>query len=140
VKREHLEHLISAAATVSGEDEIVVIGSQALLAQFPTAPDTGFHEMNGYYAHGVAPETVRAPAGWRERLVRVEVDRVGRDRPAVGWCLEVHDLVASNCSRCSAAFLDAAEVGCALAAMGAVVDSNPGIVGFDHSRTAWWNV
>jgi hypothetical protein len=63
-----------------------VIGSQALLAQFPAAPDellesmeadvfplkcpelaekvhgaigefTALHEMNGYYAHGVAPET-----------------------------------------------------------------------------------
>jgi hypothetical protein len=70
---------------VSGEDEIVVIGSQALLAQFPAAPDellesmeadvfpltrpelaekvhgaigefTGFHEMNGFEVRG-APRT-----------------------------------------------------------------------------------
>jgi hypothetical protein len=127
MKREHLEHLIAAAAAVSGEHEIVVVGSQALLAQFPDAPAellesmeadvfplwrpdraekvhgaigefTAFHDMNGYYAHGVGPETIRAPAGWRDRLVRVQVDRVGLARPAVGWCLEAHDVVLSKCA------------------------------------------
>ncbi len=27
----------------------------------------------GYYAHGVGPETAKAPAGWEQRLVRVAV-------------------------------------------------------------------
>jgi hypothetical protein len=127
VKREDLEHIIAAAATVSGEDDIVIVGSQALLAQFAKAPDellesmeadlfplhrpdlaeevhgaigelTRFHETYGYYAHGVGPETFTAPHGWRQRLVRIEVERVGRARPAVGWCLEAHDLVASKCA------------------------------------------
>jgi hypothetical protein len=31
VKREQLEHVIRAAAEVAGDDEIVVIGSQAIL-------------------------------------------------------------------------------------------------------------
>lgn len=57
-----------------------------------------FHEMYGYYAHGVGPETFKAPDGWQERLIRVAVERVGRSRPAVGWCLEPHDLVASKCA------------------------------------------
>ena len=30
--------------------------------------------------------------------MRVEVDRVGRSRTAVGLCLEPHDLVASKCA------------------------------------------
>ena len=36
--RSHLEHIVRAAAAVSGATEIIVIGSQALLAQFPDAP------------------------------------------------------------------------------------------------------
>lgn len=39
MKREDLEHIIAAAATISGEDEIMVLGSQAMLASFPDAPD-----------------------------------------------------------------------------------------------------
>ena len=33
---------------------------------------SAFHEAYGYYAHGVASETVVAPLGWQDRLVRVE--------------------------------------------------------------------
>ena len=36
--REQLEHLIRAAADIADDDEIVVIGSQAILGQFPSAP------------------------------------------------------------------------------------------------------
>src|SRR5438105_3220169 len=36
--REQLEHVIRAAAAISGDDEIVVVGSQAILGQFPAAP------------------------------------------------------------------------------------------------------
>lgn len=36
--RVELEHLIRAAATVADDDEIVVIGSHAILGQFPDAP------------------------------------------------------------------------------------------------------
>jgi hypothetical protein len=126
VKREDLEHIIRAAATISGEEEIMVLGSQAMLASFPDAPGellesmdadifplrrpdlsdkldgaigefSPFHEMYGYYAHGVGPETFKAPDGWQQRLIRVQAERAGR-RPAVGWCLEPHDLVASKCA------------------------------------------
>lgn len=38
LRRSDLEHLIRAAATISGDDEIVVIGSQAVLGQLPNAP------------------------------------------------------------------------------------------------------
>ena len=36
--RAQLEHLLRAAATIADDDEIVVIGSQAILGQFPEAP------------------------------------------------------------------------------------------------------
>lgn len=38
MNRAQLEHVIRAAATIAGDDEIVVIGSQAILGQFPDAP------------------------------------------------------------------------------------------------------
>jgi hypothetical protein len=38
VKRSELEHVIRAAAAISGDDELIVIGSQAVLGQFPDAP------------------------------------------------------------------------------------------------------
>jgi hypothetical protein len=37
--REQLEHLIRAAAVIADDDTIVVIGSQAILGQFPNAPE-----------------------------------------------------------------------------------------------------
>jgi hypothetical protein len=127
VRREDLEHVIGAAANVSGEDEFVVIGSQAILGPFPDAPErllrsmeadiypraspsksdridgalgdgSTFHESFGYYAHGVGPETAKAPAGWEDRLVRVEITprHLSKQRP-VAFCLEPHDLVLAKC-------------------------------------------
>jgi hypothetical protein len=128
VKREDLEHVIRAAAAVSGCDQIVVVGSQAVLGQHPDAPrvllfsqeadvyprdrpdkaididgamgdGSQFHETFGYYAHGVGPETAKAPAGWEGRLVPVRVSRVpASDGEATGWCLESHDLVLAKCA------------------------------------------
>jgi hypothetical protein len=127
VQRQDFEHVIAAAANVSGEDEFVVIGSQAVLGSFPDPPDellqsmeadiypaaapdkadlidgalgdgSPFHESFGYYAHAVGPETAKAPEGWRDRLVRVPIRaRVGSERSPVALCLEPHDLVLSKC-------------------------------------------
>jgi len=120
--RTQLEHVIRAAATIADDDEIVVLGSQAVLGQFPDAPAellvsneadvypknhtdrsdlvdgsigelSPFHEMYGYYAQGVGPETATLPSGWQDRLVVVESPRT---RGARGLCLEIHDLVLSK--------------------------------------------
>lgn len=125
MRRAELEHLIRAAAEVAETDEIVVVGSQAILAQFPDAPasllvsqeadvyprdapelaeridgalgdGSPFHESFGYYAHGVGPETAKAPGGWEERLVPIRVDRLQGGGQVVGWCLEAHDLVLAK--------------------------------------------
>jgi hypothetical protein len=127
MRRDEFEHVIAAAADVAAEQEIVVIGSQAILGTVADPPETllfsmeadvyplraphkaeeidgslgdgsRFHSMYGYYAHGVGPKTAVAPAGWEERLVRVEIPRrVGQKAAAVALCLEVHDLVLAKC-------------------------------------------
>jgi hypothetical protein len=120
--REQLEHLIRAAAMIAADDEIVVIGSQAILGSFPAAPTdllvsveadlyprnhpdradlvdgsigegSPFHETFGYYAHGVGPETAVLPTGWQERLVPLTSEAT---RGAVGLCLEIHDLLLAK--------------------------------------------
>jgi hypothetical protein len=120
--REQLEHLIRAAAVIADDDAIVVIGSQAILGEFPDAPEamrisveadvfplnhperadvidgsigelSPFHQTFGYYAQGVAEETALLPEGWKERLV---VIRNENTRGAQGLCLEVHDLLVAK--------------------------------------------
>lgn len=120
--REQLEHVIRAAASIAEDDEIVVIGSQSVLGQFPDAPDallvsneadvfpknrperwdlidgsigegSPFHRTFGYYAQGVGESTATLPAGWVDRLVAVKGPRT---RGATGLCLEIHDLVLSK--------------------------------------------
>ena len=38
MRRADLEHIIRAAAEIADDSEIIVIGSQAILASFPDAP------------------------------------------------------------------------------------------------------
>lgn len=122
MKRSELEHIIRAAGSIADDSEIVVIGSQAILGQFPNAPTallasaeadvfprnrpelsdlidgsigegSAFHELYGYYAQGVGEGTAVLPAGWRDRLVPV---RNSNTLGVTGLCLEVHDLAISK--------------------------------------------
>ena len=122
MNRADLEHILRAAAAICNEREIIVIGSQAILGQYPDAPQSllvsieadvyprhapersdlvdgaigelsQFHQTFGYYAHGVDPTTAILPARWADRLIRVETENTGG---AIGWCLEAHDLAASK--------------------------------------------
>jgi hypothetical protein len=122
MNRAALEHILRAAAAVANERDLVVIGSQAVLGQFPDAPDallasieadvfprhapeksdlidgaigelSGFHQTFGYYAHGVDDTTATLPAGWEDRLVPIHNENTAG---ATGWCLEVHDLAVSK--------------------------------------------
>ena len=85
MRRPQLEHLIRAASAITGAQELVVIGSQAILGQFPNPPEellvsieadlftfrneadaelidgsigefSPFHRTFGYYAHGVGED------------------------------------------------------------------------------------
>jgi hypothetical protein len=114
--------VIRAAGSIANDREIVVIGSQSVLGQFPDAPTvllvsaeagvyplhhpeladlidgsigegSAFHEQYGYYAQGVGEETAILPRGWRERLVRISNSNTNS---ITGLCLEVHDLAISK--------------------------------------------
>jgi len=116
--RGELEHLIRAAAEVTGEYEFVVIGSQSILGPIPNPPaeltmsmeadiypmnaeekaemidgalgeGSQFHETFGYYAQGVDSTTACLPQGWRDRLQRVQ-SRATNGR--IGYCLDATDL------------------------------------------------
>ncbi len=120
--RQQLEHLIRAAAVIVEDDSIVVIGSQAILGQFPDAPEamrlsmeadlfplhhpersdvidgsigelSPFHETFGYYAQGAGEETACLPQAWKDRLIVVQNENT---RGARGLCLEVHDLLVAK--------------------------------------------
>jgi hypothetical protein len=120
--REQLEHVIRASAAIAGVEDIVVIGSQAILGAFPDAPEellvsqeadvfpmhhpdrgdlidgsigegSPFQRSFGYYAHGVDDRTAILPQGWQERLILVTGNGT---REARGWCLEVHDLAIAK--------------------------------------------
>jgi hypothetical protein len=122
MQRPQLEHIIRAAAAITGSAEIVVVGSQAILGQFPDAPadllasieadvltfrspadadliegsigeGSPFHQTFGYYAHGVAEETAVLPLGWKERLIAVRNPNTAN---GCGLCLEVHDLAVAK--------------------------------------------
>ena len=120
--RTQLEHLLRAAGDLCEEDEFIVIGSQAILGQFPDAPEalrvsaeadlipcrhpqrcdlidgtigelSPFHDTYGYYAQGVDETTATLPAGWRARVVTIHNENT---RGITGRCLEVHDLLVSK--------------------------------------------
>src|SRR5215207_2005550 len=120
--RQQLEHVIRASAATADVRDVVVIGSQSILASFPDppaeltvsmeadvypkdAPERSividgaigelslFHETFGYYAHGVDDRTAVLPDGWQDRLVRLHNDNT---MGATGWCLEPHDLAVSK--------------------------------------------
>ena len=100
MNRQQLEHIIRAAAAITEQDDLVIIGSQAILGQHPDAPeellvsreadiyapdapersdyidgalgpDTLFDKTHGYHADGVSRSTASLPAGWNERLIPI---------------------------------------------------------------------
>lgn len=120
--REELEHIIRASGEVTNQYEFVIVGSQSILGPVPRpeavftmsaeadiyplqAPELSdaiegalgegspFHESFGYYAQGVGPETAVLPAGWMDRVHRVQSEATnGR----VGYCLDLVDLFLSK--------------------------------------------
>jgi hypothetical protein len=122
VNRKQLEHIIRAASTIAEDDELVIVGSQAILGTLPNAPAellvsneadlypknrpersdlidgsigelSPFHRAFGYYAQGVAEGTATLPEGWQDRMVPINTPAT---RGATGWCISVPDLVVSK--------------------------------------------
>ncbi|MBW1687056.1 MAG: hypothetical protein JRS35_18560 [Deltaproteobacteria bacterium] len=122
MKRQDFEHVVRASGAIAADDELVVIGSQAVHGQFPELPASltisadlnvypkncpekaanidgaigelsMFHESYGYYAQGVSPETAILPTGWESRLIRYASPATGG---VTALCLEVHDLAIAK--------------------------------------------
>lgn len=121
--RDQLEHAIRAACDVSGDNELWIFGSQAILGEFPDAPDSLrasievdvqpknrpertqnidgslgelsiFHQTHGFYVHGISIESARLPENWEQRTVSV-CDPIST-QGKIGLCVEAHDLAASK--------------------------------------------
>ena len=100
MNREQLEHAIRAACQVSGDLEVYVFGSQAILGEHPAAADdlrasievdiqpkhrpemtdavdgalgefSQFHEAFGFYVHGASIESAILPDEWESRCIGV---------------------------------------------------------------------
>ena len=122
MRRSELEHVIRAAAAITDQYEIMIVGSQSILGAVPEPPaaltesmeadvyplqrpdladlidgaigeGSPFHDRFGYYAQGVGPETAILPAGWESRLVRIQNPNTDLK---IGFCLDPHDLAASK--------------------------------------------
>lgn len=123
MRRDDFDHVIRAAGAVLGEDRVIVIGSQALLASVDDVPPAAvrsievdvlpfdgdeakadlldgsigeasmFQEAFGVYARGVGPDMAVLPAGWRDRLVPYRRDATGG---VTALCLDPLDLLVSR--------------------------------------------
>jgi hypothetical protein len=121
MKKHQLDHVLRVAGRITGEKQFVVVGSQALHAQYPDLPDqirasaevdliaknlagktewlnaigadSPFHEEFGFYADPVDETTSILPKGWKGRLVNLpEGDTEG----VRALCLEPHDLAIAK--------------------------------------------
>jgi len=123
MKREDLRRLFAQARALSGETNYVVFGSLAALGYagevpprmamsldvdafgksdparvFELAPALGqgsaFEEQHGYYLDPISPRVATLPAGWQERLVRIELEP-----DLAAWFLEPNDAAVSKYAR-----------------------------------------
>lgn len=122
MERSQLEHLIRAAAAITGETRFVIVGSQAILGALPMSPAELLQSMEadmwpadrpeladliegsigegspfeatwGYYAQGISPQTPVLPLGWEGRLHEIRNANTGG---ASGYCIDPHDLFLSK--------------------------------------------
>ena len=120
--REQLEHLIRAAARISRQRELVIIGSQSILGQSPNAPaslltsmeadihpihdpdkaryiegamgiNSPFDEVFKYHADGIEGGLPPLPEGWRTRVIPICNENTNW---AIGLCLKTHDIAAAK--------------------------------------------
>jgi hypothetical protein len=119
LRKHELKRALKAAASVSGELEFFLIGSQAVHAESDRPPaevllsqecdlyprtrpecaellnrklgrNSPFARKNGFYVDVVTPEIASLPEGWEKRVKPLRVGRI------TAFCLEIHDLLASK--------------------------------------------
>jgi hypothetical protein len=122
MKKEQLEHLIRAAASITNQKTFIILGSQAIHGTIENPPPTLelsreadifplkdpaktdlingtigeitlFDDTFGYYAHGIPPETCALPTGWKNRLHLIQNENTNG---AQGFCLDPHDLACAK--------------------------------------------
>jgi len=120
--RAQLEHAIRAACDVADDSELWIFGSQAILGQFPDAPEalresaecdvtpknrpeaadkidgalgelSRFHQTYGFYVHGLSLDAATLPDGWKNRTNKIQNPNT---KNYSGHCVEAHDLAASK--------------------------------------------
>lgn len=121
MKKQQLDHVLRAAGRITGEKQLVVVGSQSLHGRYPDVADeivhsaevdliaknvsqrtewlnaigqdSPFHEEFGYYADPVDETTATLPRGWKGRLVNLPP---GDTEGVRGLCLDPHDLAIAK--------------------------------------------
>ena len=123
MKRENLRRLFARARELCGETDYVVFGSLSVLgcaADVPprmamsldvdafTKSDPGrvfelgahlgqgspFELEHGYYLDPISPRVATLPAGWEDRLIRIQLEP-----DVVAWFLEPNDAAVSKYAR-----------------------------------------
>ncbi len=79
MRRSDLEHLIRAAGRIADEHELVIIGSQAILGQFPHASRTRIPTATWDYAWKCT--TLRFQSTSRAAVSKIAKGRIERDSP-----------------------------------------------------------
>jgi len=106
----HREFVVIGSLSVLGMEEVAAIPADMTLSidadcftpadprrLFDLKPtlgeDSPFHRKHGYYLDPVSPHLATLPAGWRDRLIRLQ--RAG----VVAWFLEPNDAAVSKLAR-----------------------------------------
>ena len=125
MRRDQLEHIIRAAADLTGRNEFIIIGSQAILGQYPDAPaelrvsqEADLYPTDATDRDRIA-DLIDGNLGAGSRFAdthRIWADGVGPDtatlparwekrlvlirnantRDTSGWCLEAHDIAIAK--------------------------------------------
>src|SRR5262245_27280908 len=119
MRRLQFEATLKAAAEVSGEQQLIVVGSQSVHAHTDRAPvevliskecdlwakgkeeklalveealgqRSEYFTKHGVYVDAVEPGLILLPSGWESRLTPFQVGEI------TAWCLDVNDLVVSK--------------------------------------------
>lgn len=121
MKKQQVDHVLRAAARITGERQFIIVGSQALHGSYPDIADqiltsfevdliaskrvertewlnvigvdSQFHETYGYYADAVDVGTATLSKGWKGRLVNLPPGDTDGVR---GLCLDPHDLAIAK--------------------------------------------
>ena len=123
MKRKDLQRLFARAKELTGATDFVVLGSLAALGYAGVVPPrmamsvdvdayikgdpprsfelarllgqgSAFEAEHGYYLDPISPAVATLPAGWEQRLVRIELEP-----EVVAWFLEPNDAAVSKYAR-----------------------------------------